>query len=239
LSAAVAVRRATWSRGCVGLSRGGVAPRLPQAGGRALLVRASRAHPIVLGRGETPRRAAVPRGGDAPSPGLWSTGHRAVVLLRQALNDRVCPGRPHPSAPRPRPRRGNARRAGPRRRVARRSGNLGVRPSCRGTCLAAGLGRREPGSSAPQRMDQARRATGRSTEPWRRRIPTPRASRRAFSPSPAGRCLAWPAVQEWDAEATRPLAPQRDEGMQPADGALTGAWTRRVTAGWPGISSNT
>jgi hypothetical protein len=117
-------------------------------------------HPIVLGRGETPRRAAVPQGGDAPSPGLWTTGRRAVVLLRQALNDRVCLGRPHPSAPRPRPRRGNARRAGPRRRVARRSGNLGARPSCRGAHLAAGLGRREPGSSAPQRRDQARRATG-------------------------------------------------------------------------------
>jgi hypothetical protein len=78
-------------------------------------------HPIVLGRGETPRRAAVPQGGDAPSPGLWTTGRRTVVLFCQSLSDRVSPGRPHHNAPRPRPRCGNARRAGPRSRVARRT----------------------------------------------------------------------------------------------------------------------
>jgi hypothetical protein len=101
------------------------------------------AAPRSSSRGKTPRRAAVPRGGDAPSPELWSTGRRAVIFSFRIVVERVCPGRPHPSVPRPRPRRGNARRVGLQRRVVRSSGSLGSWPSSRGV-FPAGLGGRKP-----------------------------------------------------------------------------------------------
>jgi hypothetical protein len=175
--------------------------------------------------GPTPRRAAVPRGGDAPSPGLWLTGRRAVVLLYRAMDERVCPGRPHPSASRSRSRRGNARRAGPRRRVARSSGIPGIRPSSRGDFLAAGLGRRKPRvERTPTRGPRlaappdGRRSSGAAVS--RRRAP------RVAPSAPPLRAGVWPGLPTRSGTRRRPICSHPSEmrgrrrwtGSSPAQG---------------------
>jgi hypothetical protein len=128
---------------------------------------------------------------------------------------RVCPGRPHPSASRPRPRRGVAQRVSPRRRVVRcdwifwkpaiaRVGNLLQVWACG-----------SPESSAPQRLGPGspRRRAGAVAVA----SPYPGAARyasrhRSRGPAYGSRL----AVQLKGLETTRSLAPQRIEGSPPA-----------------------
>jgi hypothetical protein len=66
---------------------------------------------------------------------------------------RVSPGRPHPSAPRPRPRRGDARRVGLRRRVVRCDW-IFWKPAIESWCFSLQVwAGGSPESSAPQRLD--------------------------------------------------------------------------------------
>jgi hypothetical protein len=50
-------------------------------------------HQCSPSRGKTPRRATVPRGGDALSPKFWSSGRRAVIFFRSWLFACVQAGR--------------------------------------------------------------------------------------------------------------------------------------------------
>jgi hypothetical protein len=99
----------------------------------------------------------------------WRRAEPWVLELRPSSRDffplvvvRVCPGWPHPSAPRPRPRRGDARRVGLRRRVVRSVWNfwkLAVEPWCFPLQVWAG------GSQSrahPSAWTQGRRATERT-----------------------------------------------------------------------------
>jgi hypothetical protein len=51
------------------------------------------AAPLFAEPKDTPRRAAVPRGGDAPSLAFWSPGLRAVLFLRLWMFACVVAGR--------------------------------------------------------------------------------------------------------------------------------------------------
>jgi hypothetical protein len=90
----------------------------------------------------------------------WRHAEPCVLELRPSSRDflpfvvvRVCPGRPHPSAPRPRPHRGDARRVGLRRRVVRSVWNF-WKPAVEPWCFSLQVwASGSPESSAPQRLD--------------------------------------------------------------------------------------
>jgi hypothetical protein len=175
----------------------------------------------------------------------WRRAEPCVLELRPTSRDflpfvvvRVCPGRLHPSGPRPRPRRGDARRVGLRRRVVRSVWNFwkpAVEPWCFSLQVWVGG---SPESSAPQLLGpespRHRANTVAVASPY------PGATRYA-----SRHRLPWSsywlkaAVQRKGLEATHSLAPQRIEGTPPAVGELAGARTRRAVAGLPGNSSST